>query len=50
LGGGRDKLRGAILSDAQRKPAAALSPVARSEVSYLLARLARHDARAEGLA
>ena len=44
------KLRGAILSDAQRKPATALSPVARSEVSYLLSRLARHDARAEGLA
>ena len=44
------KLRGAILSDAQRKPATALSPMARSEVSYLLARLARHDARAKGLA
>src|SRR5262245_47172137 len=43
------KLRGAILSDAQRKPAAALSPIARSEVSYLLARLARHDTRASGL-
>ena len=44
------KLRGVILSDAQRKPATALSPLARSEVSYLLARLARHDARAKGLA
>ena len=44
------KLRGAILSDAQRKPATALSALARSEVSYLLARLARHDARAKGLA
>jgi len=44
------KLRGAILSDAQRKPATALSPIARAEVSYLLARLARHDARAKGLA
>jgi 4-hydroxy-tetrahydrodipicolinate synthase len=43
------KLRGAILSDAQRKPATALSPIARSEVSYLLARLARHDSRATGL-
>jgi 4-hydroxy-tetrahydrodipicolinate synthase len=43
------KLRGAILSDAQRKPATALSPIARAEVSYLLARLARHDARAKGL-
>jgi 4-hydroxy-tetrahydrodipicolinate synthase len=43
------KLRGAILSDAQRKPASALSPIARSEVAYLLARLARHDARARGL-
>ena len=42
------KLRGAILSDAQRKPATALSPVARSEVSYLLSRLAKHDTRAEG--
>jgi 4-hydroxy-tetrahydrodipicolinate synthase len=41
--------RGAILSDAQRKPAAALSPTARAEVSYLLERLARHDARAKGL-
>ncbi len=44
------KLRGVILSDAQRKPATTLSPIARSEVSYLLARLARHDARAKGLA
>jgi 4-hydroxy-tetrahydrodipicolinate synthase len=43
------KLRGAILTDAQRKPATALSPLARSEVSYLLARLARHDSRAKGL-
>jgi 4-hydroxy-tetrahydrodipicolinate synthase len=43
------KLRGAILSDAQRKPAAALSTIARSEVRYLLARLARRDSRAEGL-
>jgi 4-hydroxy-tetrahydrodipicolinate synthase len=43
------KLRGAIRSDAQRKPGVALSPVARSEVSYLLSRLARHDPRAKGL-
>jgi 4-hydroxy-tetrahydrodipicolinate synthase len=38
--------RGLIASDAQRKPAAALSATARAEVDYLLARLARHDARA----
>ena len=44
------KLRGAILCDAQRKPASALSPIARAEVGYLLSRLARHDARAKGLA
>jgi 4-hydroxy-tetrahydrodipicolinate synthase len=43
------RLRGAILYDAQRKPAIQLSPLARCEVSYLLARLARHDARANGL-
>jgi 4-hydroxy-tetrahydrodipicolinate synthase len=43
------RLRGAILSDAQRKPGSALSATARAEVSYLLARLARHDARAKGL-
>ena len=44
------KLRGAIASDAQRSPATKLSPIARAEVSYLLARLARHDERAKGLA
>jgi 4-hydroxy-tetrahydrodipicolinate synthase len=44
------KLRGGILSDAQRKPATPLSSIARSEVGYLLARLARHDSRVEGLA
>lgn len=44
------KARGAIGSDAQRAPAAKLSAAARSEVAYLLRRLARHDARAEGLA
>jgi 4-hydroxy-tetrahydrodipicolinate synthase len=38
--------RGFIASDAQRKPGAALSDVARREVDYLLARLARHDPRA----
>ncbi len=38
--------RGILASDAQRKPAAALSAKARSEVEYLLARLARHDSRA----
>ncbi len=39
--------RGFIASDAQRKPAAALSAAARAEVDYLLTRLARHDARAK---
>jgi 4-hydroxy-tetrahydrodipicolinate synthase len=43
------RLRGAIASDAQRSPATKLSPIARAEVSYLLARLARHDQRAKGL-
>lgn len=38
--------RGAIASDAQRKPATGLSPEARAEVDYLLARLAIHDPRA----
>jgi 4-hydroxy-tetrahydrodipicolinate synthase len=38
--------RGAIASDAQRKPASALSAAARAEVDYLLARLARRDPRA----
>ncbi|MFL5292931.1 MAG: dihydrodipicolinate synthase family protein [Myxococcales bacterium] len=40
------KRRGAIASDAQRKPATALTPAARAEVEFLLARLARHDRRA----
>ena len=44
------RLRGAIGSEAQRKPASELSPLARAEVSYLLARLARRDKRAKGLA
>jgi len=38
--------RGFIASDAQRKPGSALTAAARAEVDYLLARLARHDARA----
>ena len=38
--------RGILSSDAQRKPAAALSSTARAEVDYLLSRLARRDARA----
>lgn len=38
--------RGIIASDAQRKPAAALSAKAKAEVDYLLARLARVDPRA----
>jgi 4-hydroxy-tetrahydrodipicolinate synthase len=40
------KRRGAISSDAQRKPAQMLTPKARTEVDYLLERLARKDARA----
>lgn len=38
--------RGIIASDALRKPGAGLSAAARAEVDYLLARLARRDARA----
>jgi len=38
--------RGIIASDALRRPGAALSATARSEVDYLLSRLARHDPRA----
>jgi 4-hydroxy-tetrahydrodipicolinate synthase len=38
--------RGIIASDAQRRPASAMSARARAEVEYLLTRLARHDARA----
>ena len=38
--------RGAIASDAQRKPASGLSAAARAEVDYLLGRLARKDPRA----
>ncbi len=40
------KKRGAIASDAQRKPASNLTAAARAEVDYLLARLARRDPRA----
>ena len=38
--------RGLIAHDAQRKPGAGISPVAKTEVDYLLARLAKHDRRA----
>jgi 4-hydroxy-tetrahydrodipicolinate synthase len=38
--------RGVIASDTQRKPASSLSPAARAEVDYLLARIARVDGRA----
>ena len=41
------KRRGMIASDAQRKPASSLTAAARSEVDYLLARLARKDKRAD---
>ena len=39
--------RGILAHDAQRKPGSALSAAAKAEVDYLLARLARHDPRAE---
>jgi 4-hydroxy-tetrahydrodipicolinate synthase len=42
--------RGILASDAQRKPGSALTPAAKAEVDYLLARLARFDARAGRLA
>ena len=38
--------RGAIASDAQRKPSSSLSATAKAEIDYLLSRLARHDPRA----
>jgi len=38
--------RGMIASDAQRKPASAITATAKAEVEYLLARLARTDPRA----
>jgi 4-hydroxy-tetrahydrodipicolinate synthase len=40
------KRRGLLSSDAQRKPAIALSSTAKTAVEYLLARLSRHDPRA----
>jgi 4-hydroxy-tetrahydrodipicolinate synthase len=39
--------RGIIASDAQRKPGSALSAIAKTEVDYLLSRVARTDARAK---
>ena len=39
--------RGAIASDAQRKPGSALSAKAKTEVDYLLSRVARFDGRAK---
>ena len=41
--------RGILGSDAQRKPGAGLTAVAKSEVEYLLRRLAQHDQRAANL-
>ena len=38
--------RGAIAHDAQRKPGSAITPKAKAEVDYLLARLAKFDPRA----
>jgi 4-hydroxy-tetrahydrodipicolinate synthase len=38
--------RGLLTSSAMRAPAGRLSPAALGEVEHLLARLARHDARA----
>ena len=38
--------RGAIACDAQRKPGSSLTPAAKAEVDYLLARLAKKDRRA----
>jgi 4-hydroxy-tetrahydrodipicolinate synthase len=40
--------RGIIASDVQRKPGGVLGAAAKSEVEYLLARLAKHDKRALG--
>ena len=39
------KRRGILASDTQRKPGAALSARARTEVDYLLSRLTRKDSR-----
>jgi 4-hydroxy-tetrahydrodipicolinate synthase len=41
--------RGVLASDTQRKPSVGLSAAAKAEVDYLLARLARRDARAAAL-
>lgn len=38
--------RGAIASDSQRKPGAAISETARAEIDYLLSRIAKYDPRA----
>ena len=38
--------RGVLDSDAQRKPGSTLSPSSKTEVEYLLARVARYDRRA----
>ena len=40
------KRRGILSSDAQRKPSSSLSSTAKAEIEYLLARIARADARA----
>lgn len=42
------KWRGILSSDAQRNPGSALSPAAKGEIHYLLARLAKYDKRALG--
>jgi 4-hydroxy-tetrahydrodipicolinate synthase len=42
--------RSILASDAQRAPGGSLSATAMAEVDYLLARLARHDARAAAIA
>jgi len=39
--------RGAIAHDCQRAPGTSLTAIAKSEVNYLLSRLAQHDPRAE---
>jgi 4-hydroxy-tetrahydrodipicolinate synthase len=39
--------RGAIAHDSQRAPGTSLAAIAKSEVDYLLSRLARHDSRAK---
>ena len=39
--------RGAIAHDSQRTPGTSLTAIAKSEVDYLLSRLARHDPRAK---